>query len=267
MKLVFLGTGAGSPTLLRHTSAIAFCCKQESAEVWLFDCGEGTLLQLMKAEIKSSQISRIFITHLHADHLLGLPGLLLSAGFRQRQKPLTLYAPVGLKKLLEVIFVTVQAELHFPLDIIEIQEGVIYNGSHFTVSAAQLNHRITCFGYRIEQHVPVAYPRQSLPQKGKIITVLGDTSPTLNAKYLAQDANVLVHEATYAEEQIEKASQYGHSTTQQAAQLAKEANVKQLILTHLSARYSRNKERVLYDESIAIFPNVKIAFDLMSYEI
>lgn len=258
MQFVFLGTGAGSPTLLRNTSSIAFCHGQNNSNIWLFDCGESTLIQLMKAKLKINRMSHIFITHLHADHILGLSGLLLSAGFRQRCKPLTIFAPKGLKTFLDCVFMTTQTEVSFPLIIHETEVGQIYHDEQFQLFADKLDHRIECFGYRIEQH-------DFLNQKGKIVTILGDTRPCEGSLRLAKNADVLVHESTYMNEYKAKAELYGHSTAIEAAQIAKQAGVKQLILTHLSARYSKTDEVALRDEAQILFDRVKVACDLMTY--
>lgn len=278
MKITFLGTSAGRPTKRRNVTSIVleFPAPQQN-RLWLFDCGEGTQHQCLKYGIKLNRIEKIFITHLHGDHVYGLPGLLGSRGFFEGNVPLTVYGPVGLKAYIEAVFRLTDAAPLFALDVVEIEDAATFldAGDVFTVRAAELDHRVRCFGYRLEEAERVGAllsdrVRQSgVPngpllgelkrgqdvtlasgqivraadvtapaKRGRIVTVLGDTRPCAGAQLLAQDADVLIHEATYASGMEAKADEYAHSTAAQAIATAQSAGAKTLLMTHFSTRLS-----------------------------
>lgn len=304
MEFIFLGTGAGKPSKERNVTAIVLDLMQERKGLWLFDCGEATQHQMLKAGLSPVKIESVFITHLHGDHIFGLPGLLSSRSMDQSQSPLTLYGPPGLKIFIETVLKISESYLTYPLQIIEIEEGEIFDDGEFSVSAVLLQHRITCFGYRIEEKdKPGALDVQRLtldgvpagpyyaqlkkgesvqlddgrlvegrkylgPERpGKILAIFGDTEPTPNALKLAQNADVMIHEATLEGTLAEKANAVGHSTTVQAAELAKKAQAKRLIITHFSSRYSIEDNTRLLTECQAVFPEADIAFDLARFKI
>ncbi|WP_337020230.1 MBL fold metallo-hydrolase, partial [Oceanobacillus massiliensis] len=151
MELVFLGTGAGVPSKERNVSAVALTLLQELGSIWLFDCGEATQHRILDTSIKPRKIDKIFITHLHGDHIYGLPGLLSSRSFQAGDQLLTLYGPRGIKEFITTSLKVSGTHLSYPLEIVEITEGKILDGDKFSVYAKQLDHRITCFGYRIEE--------------------------------------------------------------------------------------------------------------------
>src|SRR5699024_8467115 len=304
MELIFLGTGAGLPSKERNVSSVTLSLLQELNEVWLFDCGEATQHQILHTTIKPRKINKIFITHLHGDHIFGLPGFLGSRSF-QDGEALTIYGPKGIKKFVETSLEVSATHLTYPLYIEEITEGIIYEGNDFTVTAARLEHGVTSYGYRIEEKDKLGElrvdklkelgvqpgkiyqdiknnPETVLPngdviqrsdvlgpnKKGHIISILGDTRNTLKHETFIQNSDVLVHEATFDQNKHELAYQYHHSTTAEAAQLALSGQVKQLILTHISARYQEEKDMtLLLQEARDIFPNTMIAEDLSVFPI
>lgn len=304
MELIFLGTGAGMPSKQRNTSSVVLNLSAEKEGYWMFDCGEATQHQLLRTSIKPRKINKIFITHLHGDHLFGLPGFLGSRSFLGGEEKLTIYGPVGIKQWIEVTMHITRTHLTYPLDIIEVQEGgVLFENEHFTVTTKELQHVIQCFGFRIEQKplpgklfiekafeagVPkgpllkrlkegedvrlddgtIVYSKDVTgeAQKGFTVAILGDTRICSAAKELAQDANILVHEATFDMETGDLAKEYGHSTIGHAAQTAKEANVDVLIANHISARFMPSDLAKLKEQGQAIFPELLIAEDFSQYE-
>ncbi|MGE7779804.1 ribonuclease Z [Peribacillus sp. NPDC097264] len=304
MDFVFLGTGAGVPAKARNVTAIALQLLEERGKVWLFDCGEATQHQILKTAVKPRKIEKIFITHLHGDHIFGLPGLLSSRSFQGGVEKLTVYGPKGIDAYITTSLQVSATHLKYPLEIIEIEEGVIFEDDQFTVTALELDHGIYSVGYRIvekdrqgsllvdqlrKQGVPPGPLYKALkngesvrledgrtingkdylsaPQKGRIITILGDTRVCYNALVLADSADYLIHEATFSAEETELATAYFHSTTIQAAETAKKAGVKHLVLTHISSRYTLEDAERLKEESSAILSNTTMAEDLLSIKI
>ncbi|KQU20626.1 ribonuclease Z [Bacillus sp. Leaf13] len=304
MDFVLLGTGAGVPAKARNVTAIALQLLEERGTVWLFDCGEATQHQILKTAVKPRKIEKIFITHLHGDHIFGLPGLLSSRSFQGGVEKLTVYGPKGIDAYITTSLQVSGTHLKYPLEIIEIEEGIVFEDEQFTVTALSLDHGIYSVGYRIvEKDRPGSLLVDQLlqegvkpgplfkalkngemvqlddgrvlngkdylgdPQKGRIITVLGDTRVCSNALILAESADFLVHEATFSAEETEMASAYFHSTTVQAAKTAMKAGAKQLILTHISSRYTLEDSERLKEESKAIFANTIMAEDLMAIKI
>lgn len=304
MKLLFLGTGAGVPAKQRNVSSLALMLLQERNAVWLFDCGEATQHQILYTSLKPSKIEKIFITHLHGDHIFGLPGLLGSRSFQGGLTELTVYGPKGIKEFIHTALHISQTHLKYPLSIIEIEEGIIFEDDQFIVETKLLDHALDSYGFRITEKDkqgrldadrlkalgikpgPI-YKRLKdgekvtlddgrvidgqdflgPPQKGRIITILGDTRPCKNALFLAQNADVLVHEATFRAGSEEMAWDYFHSTNVQAANVAKQANVGQLILNHISSRYVQDDWIELTKEAQEIFPNTILAVDFFEQNI
>lgn len=305
MNITFLGTSAGRPTAERNLSAIVLNLMQERHFLWLFDCGEATQMQMRKAKLSLSRLEMIFITHLHGDHLFGLPGVLTSRSLMQNQSPLTLIAPKGIKRFVETALEVSDSCLTYPLTIIEIEEnGIVFEDHQFSVEVKPLEHRICCFGYRIieKEYGKVLdwdkLEKDNIPQgahyadlkagktvilddgrmingqdymtevkAGKKIAILGDTTPCQTAIELADSVDVIVHEATQEHALVEKALFRGHSTTVQAATVAKQANAKKLIITHISPRYSLQDKEKLVNECKTIFTNTEIATDLATFEV
>ncbi|MGE7764611.1 ribonuclease Z [Peribacillus sp. NPDC096540] len=304
MDFVLLGTGAGVPAKARNVTAIALQLLEERGTVWLFDCGEATQHQILKTAVKPRKIEKIFITHLHGDHIFGLPGLLSSRSFQGGVEKLTVYGPKGIDAYITTSLQVSGTHLKYPLEIIEIEEGIVFEDEQFTVTALPLDHGIYSVGYRIvEKDRPGSLLVDQLlqegvkpgplfkalkngemvhlddgrvlngkdylgaPQKGRVITILGDTRVCSNALILAESADFLVHEATFSAEETEMASAYFHSTTVQAAETAMKAGAKKLILTHISSRYTLEDSERLKEESKAIFANTIMAEDLMAIKI
>ena len=307
MKLTFLGTGAGSPSMTRNVSSVGLQWPQRAA-LWLFDAGEGTQQQVLRSPLKLSQLEQIYVTHLHGDHVFGLPGILASRSAAQDvQTPLTIFGPHGLEEWLRVTLRLTATGLKFPLHFVAVTEGLIYDDDTREVRCRRLNHRVTSYGYAVSEKprpgafdagrakalgVPFGplYGRLKAgealtlpggrtvdgrelvgpPQPGRKIVICGDTGATPAAVALAESADVLVHEATFLTEQAERAVAAGHSTAAEAATVAHDAGVKTLILTHISARYesdSQPRTGELLAEAQAIFPNTLLAHDFWVYEV
>lgn len=302
--MFFLGTGAGMPAKLRNVTSIALKLLEERGVVWLFDVGEATQHQILHTSIKPRRIEKIFITHLHGDHIYGLPGLLSSRSFQGGESEVTVYGPKGIKEYIEMSLSLSQTYLKYPLSIIEISEGIIFEDDQFIVEARLLEHGIPSYGYRIKEkdrpgtlHADklieagvqpgpifrqikngesitledgrVLDPNEFLgpEQKGRVVTILGDTRYCENALLLAKEADLLIHEATFSKGEETLAYDYFHSTTYQAADIARKADCKQLCLTHISSRYDRNDWRELVAEAKEIFPNTDIAEDFKEIHI
>ncbi|MRH42317.1 ribonuclease Z [Aquibacillus halophilus] len=304
MRLVFLGTGAGVPSKQRNVSAIALEMLQELGSIWLFDCGEATQHQILHTNIRPGKIEKIFITHLHGDHIYGLPGFLSSRSFQGGVSPLTIYGPKGIKEFIETSLRVSGSNLSYPLIFEEVFEGLIEDNDRYQVVAKKLDHGVTSFGYQlIEKDKPGQLQPERLikagikpgpifqkikenntvildngdvllrdnyigPNKpGRKITILGDTKYIPEHSHFVNNSDVLVHEATFAGDSEELAQRYHHSTTIQAAILARDSSVGRLILTHISSRYQKEQQDELLFEARSIFNNTDVAYDLFEIDI
>lgn len=304
VELWFLGTSAGMPVSGRNVTSVALRMPQNRGTFWMFDCGEGSQHQLLRTPIRLSRLEKLFITHLHGDHIFGLPGLLSSRSSIGGTEPLDLYGPPGLREFTETAFRISGTHLNYSLQIHEIAEGKVFEDETFSVESAILDHRIDSFGYRItespragalntlmlaEMGVPSGplYGRLKSgeditledgrvirssdvtgnPSPGRIIVVLGDTKPCDGAVLLARGADLLVHEATFAHDLATKAEEYTHSTALQAAETAQAAGVKRLLITHFSSRYKPEDLSGLEAEARSAFLNTDAAIELRPYEI
>jgi ribonuclease Z len=301
MELIFLGTSAGVPTRSRNVTAILLDLQHPThAGLWLFDCGEGTQHQLLRTTYHPGKLDKIFITHLHGDHLFGLPGLLCSRSMAGNANPLTIYGPAGIKEFVETTLRLSGSWTDYPLEVIEITEGVVFADPRYTVTAQSLNHPVECYGYRVDEHdKPGALDAAALirdgikpgplfqqlkngetvtlddgrvvngkdylaaPVAGKKVAIFGDTAPCPQALILAHGVDVLVHEATLEAAMEEKANSRGHSSTRQAAALAQEVGVKKLIVTHLSSRYDAQGCAALLTECRDVFAECELAHDFL----
>ncbi|MCU1230514.1 MAG: ribonuclease [Acidobacteria bacterium] len=296
IRVTFLGTSSASPTLARNVASLAVTL---DGRVLLFDCGEGTQQQLLRSTVRSGSIDAIFITHLHGDHLFGLPGLLATLGLNARSAPLTIYGPPGLAPFLDAV-----PYLGNPYEIFVavIEEGEVMRGDGFTVIAAPLDHRIECFGFCIieddrrgtfdvDRAVALGVPEGpqfaqlhrgedvvlddgrivrsadvvGATRRGRRVAYCTDTRPCANAISLARDAELLIHESTYAADMATEAHERGHATTVEAARVAAEARCERLLLTHFSSRYV--DVAPLIDEARAIFPATDAAADFMTVRV
>jgi len=307
MKIIPLGTSSGKPTLRRNVSALAVVGE---GEWWLFDCGEGTQMQIARAGLSPQKLVGIFISHLHGDHFNGLPGLLSSMALDNREKELTLVCPTGVGEYLDLTARLKICFVNFPLNLIEFNERsfadkaekLVYESPRFTIVTRPLDHRIFALGYRLEEKIKpgrfnlerareleipsgplysqlqsgksitladgrIIHPSEVLgePRPGKVVSYCLDTRPCHNAVKLAENADWLIHEATYTDDHIEESHHFGHSTAVQAAEIAAEAQAKQLLLTHFSSRYT--DVRPLVDQARTVFPDSFAAEDLAEFEV
>ncbi len=299
MEFHFLGTGAGVPAKKRNVSALALRFLEHKGDVWLFDCGEATQHQFLHSKLSIPAISTIFISHLHGDHLYGLPGLLSSRSFQGGRTPLTVYGPVGIKTYIQMSLATTNTSLKYELHIIELEEASSFQIGACTVSVFMLQHPVQSFGFKIEEAAqPGRLHVEALKQKGvspgplyaaikkgetvqletgewldgneyveaptagRTVVICGDTAPTEAVISYAKNADVLIHEATFASDQQEHASDFGHSTIQDTAALAKAANVRNLVFTHISSRYARDENQYVM-EAKSSFEKVFIAYDFL----
>jgi ribonuclease Z len=269
--------------------------------VILLDCGEGTQRQMVTAHIGFSRVKQILITHLHGDHILGLPGLLQSMTLQRREESLDVFGPRGTHVFLQGVSNTLGGP-GFPVTVHEIGgTGVVYDGGSFKVEVCKADHRLEAWSYAIiekprpgtfhpEKAKALGIPEGTLwkrlqegedvevegnviksldvadaPRRGRVLVYTGDTRPSEEVIRMASGADLLIHEATFADDLVERAGEDGHSTASQAAEVAAKAEVKRLILTHISSRYG-NVAHVL-EAAAKVFPNTTVANDLLEVEI
>lgn len=302
MELHFLGTGAGMPSKERNTSAIMLKLLEESNEMWLFDCGEATQHQILYTNLKPRKITKIFITHLHGDHIFGLPGLLSSRSFQAGDDDLTIYGPKGIEEWLTTTLRISQTHLTYQIHFVEVTTGLVFKDDNYIVESAELAHVIPSYGYRITQKdlagellvtkaLALGVPKGALlgrlkngedivlengvcvrsadvlgaKRKGFIVTILGDTRYCKASITLAQDADVVVHEATFDSTLPEIAERYGHATNEEAAKVAVAAGAKKILLTHISSRFLAHDIPKLEAQAQAIFSNSTVVADQMQF--
>jgi len=298
MQLTFLGTGGGMPSPSRGFSAIAL---QVGREVLLFDCGEGTQRQFMQSSVSFMKVTNIFITHFHGDHFLGLPGLIQSMSFSGRKEPLALHGPLGMIGMAEQVLSLGYFQLGFQVTAAEMKDGDSVDLGPLTVTALAGEHTVPALSYVVEEKERrgrflterakelgvIPGPQFSIlqsggeimvgdrrvrsedvlgpPRKGRKVVISGDTRPTSRLTEAARGADVLIHEATLDSSMQEGAKSYGHSTAREAGEVAREAEVDLLVLTHISSRY--DDPSVLEAEAREVFPRTVIAEDFMTLEV
>ncbi len=299
MQITFLGTGGSIPTPKRGLSAVAIRRKNE---LLMFDCGEGTQRQMIKAGVGFHRKAKIFVTHMHGDHVLGLPGLLQTMSLLGRTNELEIYGPQGIKEFVEAINQTVRFTLTFPVKISETDEGMVCEEKEYAVTAIQSGHMNPSLSYamtekprpgrfRTKKAKELGVPEGQLWSKlqsgepiklsdgrivepemvlgasrpGRKIVYTGDTGPSEALVKLAENADLLIHEATFEDELKERAMADGHSTPSMAAETAKEAGVKRLVLTHISARYK--DANLLLQQAKKIFFDTELAEDFLKLEL
>ena len=292
MQLVFLGTSCAKPTKNRSHSAIFL---SHSSDGILFDCGEGTQRQMTLAGIKPTKVNKIFISHWHGDHILGLGGLIQTLGISEYDKTLKIYGPKGSKKFYDHLTKSMQFEQRIEVEIHELENDQTVNFPKFKIKAYSLKHGPETLGYRfiekdkrrirldkikklgipegpllgeLQEGKEISFKNKKIKSedvtsivKGRIIAYLPDSIVGKNTLSIAENANIMISDSTFSEKLREKADEHEHLTARQAAEIANQANVKQLILTHFSTRYKNTSE--LKEEAEEIFPNVLCAEDFM----
>jgi ribonuclease Z len=291
LSVFFVGTGGSVPTARRGLPAVLL---RRGGERLLFDCGEGTQRQLVRS-VGLVELDAVFLTHFHADHWLGLPGLLKTFDLRGREQPLSIYGPAGLRELIALALRSA-GRVRYELRLIELEAGQTLERSGYRIAAIAVAHRGPAFGYvlyedeRPGEFDPAAAVRHGLtpgpefgrlqrgetvggvspdqvlgpPRPGRKLVLSGDTAPCQSLALAAYRADLLVHEATFAAPELERAAETRHSTAAQAATLAAEAEVAALALTHLSTRYPVG---VLVEEAREIFPRALVPRDFDTIEI
>ena len=300
IRVVFLGTSGSVPTLKRSLPAMVVQCPREQ---WMFDCGENVQRQMMQAKTSFHKKMKILITHLHGDHVLGLPGLLQTMALMDRKEPVQVYGPIGVKEFLLCTKKTLNFGLTFPVEISEIsKEGYVCETEEYSLTATKSNHAVESYAFAfIEKPRPGKfYPEKALAlgvakgelwsqlqkgeevklkdgntvkpndvmgpmRAGRKIIYTGDTKPFDSFAKFAENADLVVHDCTFDDSLAEKASVDGHSTPTQAAQQAKAACAKRLVLSHISARY--NDASLLLEQAKRIFSNTTLAEDFLEIEL
>ena len=300
LTLRFLGTSASRPTVERNVSSLALI---REGETLMFDCGEGTQRQMMRYGITFA-LSDIFFTHMHADHMLGLTGLLRTLALQGRTEPMNLYGPPGCEKLLWRAITLGSEKQHFEIKILEITPETPLKRRGYSILPFAVEHGDrTAIGYHIAEETrlgrfnPDLAREMGIPEgplwgkihkgetvslpdgrtikpsdlvgptrPGRRIVLTGDSRPSEGTIAAATGADILVHEATFADEEAPRALETGHSTAREAAEVAAKAGVKKLVLTHVSARYSRDTSD-LEREAREVFPDTVIARDGMEIDV
>jgi len=305
LSVTFLGTSAARPTVERNVSAMALV---REGETLLFECGEGTQRQMMRYGV-SFALSEIFFTHFHADHFLGVIGLIRTLGLQARAEPMRLYGPKGARKLLGQAIQLGVERVPFNVDIIEVKPGEVIRDAGsgmrdaYEIHVFATEHGGGSVGYALKEHqrrgrfdvdkaraagipegplwgkltkgetVQLPDGRTVGPEgivggnrPGRLVVFTGDTRPCAAVVDAAQGADLLIHEATFGEEEKERAKETGHSTAREAAQIALAAKARRLVLSHVSARYSISAEE-LVKEAREVFKETVVAKDGMTIEV
>ena len=297
VRLVFLGTSAGTPSRERNLAAVALVM---DGRTLLFDCGEGTQQQILRSSVRAGAIEAIFVSHMHGDHLYGLPGLLATMSLHGRGEPLDVYGPPRVAQYLRGVYDASYARTAFDLTIHAVDDGAVIARDGYDVRVRLLDHTAPCLGYCVVEHdrpgafdvdrarelgVPPGPLFRTLqhgadvtlddgrvvrsaevvgpPRPGRRIAYCTDTRPCRAAIELARGASVLVHEATYGDDMHSEAGERGHSTAAEAAGVARDAGVQRLILTHVSPRYTDASP--LLAEARAVFAETELAADFAEF--
>jgi ribonuclease Z len=298
MKLVFLGTSAAQPTENRGLSCI---CLEREGEILMFDAGEAAQISYLKSGLGWNKKMKIFVTHLHGDHCIGLLGLLQTMTMQHRTEALEIYGPSGIEEFISANIKVLNFGLSFSVIITIVEEGIVFDSKIYSVYACKASHSVTTYSYLfVEKDKPGRFdlekamalaipegklwnqlqngmeikiegktivPEQVLGEKrpGKKIGISGDTMPTEELEKFFEGCDYLIFDSTFLDETKEKAEETCHSTAKQAAMLGKNAKVKNLILTHFSARY-KDETRHL-EEAKQIHDSVMTAKDFLEIEI
>ncbi len=289
IRVTVLGTAGASPTKNRSLTSVSLFY---DGNVLLFDCGEGTQMQILKYGVNHSRIRAIFLSHAHGDHVIGLAGLLRSMELNGRQEPLYIYIPQGYQGVINRLITFDNAKISYPIHVKGIKAGKVYRGKDFTVTAFRVEHTIATYGYAfkiddkrkfIEEKCRklglVGEMYGALQKKGSLrvgrklvrlgdvtriksgkkIVYATDTRPARATVTAARGADLLVHEATYADREKRLAKERMHSTALEAAQVAKKAGARELVLIHLSARYKNSLQHET--DAKTVFDNAIVAKD------
>lgn len=296
IEVVFLGTGSAVPTLRRNHPAIFLKYKDENM---LFDCGEGTQKQFRKYKVSPSKLTRLFITHWHGDHVLGIPGLLQTLALNDYSKTLEVYGPRGTKQFMERVMGMYISRGQVKINIHEVDSGIVFQNSEFSIVAEKMEHGTPCLAYsfvekdrvrldkvklkklklpngpligKLKSGQDVVYNGKKISskglvysEKGKKVALFLDTIQNMNILKLAKDSDLMICESTYLDEE-DVAKAYHHMTVKQAAQLAKKSDVKKLILMHFSQKYE-HKEKEFLSAAKKYFKNSFIAEDGMKVDV
>src|SRR5437867_12329356 len=298
MQIVFLGTSGSWPTPKRNVSAVAV---KRGPEVILFDCGEGTQRQFMQSKLSFMQVSRVFVSHFHGDHFLGLPGMVQSMSMNGRETPLEVYGPRGIERLVGDLLSLGYFTPGFPVHAKELTPGGAIDCGEYVVRAFEAVHTVPCVSYvleekprpgrfsvdraealgvpsgpmysRLQEGAPITIGGRTIrpedvlgpPRRGRKIVYTGDTMPHETLVEMAQGADVLIHDATSDAVLEEKANRRSHSCVRQAAETAKEAGVGLLVLTHLSPRYEDPTS--ILEDAKQVFANVRVAEDFLEVDV
>ena len=300
LRLTFLGTSAAQPTVTRNVSGIAV---KADSDLLLFDCGEGSQRQMVRFGTGFG-VDAVFFTHFHADHYLGIIGFIRTMGMLGRDTPLTLYGPAPAKRLLDKAVYLGVEDLPFDINIVELSPGQVVSRGTYDIRAVGVDHRISAVGYVLHEHerpgsfdpekakalglppgpgyrklqfgesVVAPDGRQITPDQvvgaarpGRKLVISGDTRPCASLRQAAEDADLLVHEATFSDAEQARALETRHSTAREAAKLATEARVKRLALTHFSSRFERDTS-TLVEEARQEFKGVlDMAYDGLTLDL
>ncbi|HYL28594.1 MAG TPA: ribonuclease Z [Gemmatimonadales bacterium] len=299
LSITLLGTGAACPSVERNVAALAVA---REGETLLFDCGEGTQRQMMRYGV-SFAFREIFFTHYHADHMLGVTGLMRTMGLQDRTLPVTLYGPRGADRILGAAIGLGIERNRFPIEIKEIAPGDRIAREEYDIVVFPTDHRADTVGYALAEHTrlgrfnperarELGVPEGPLwgklhkgetvelpdgrrvgpadlvgrPRRGRTVVYTGDTRPSLSVVEAARGADLLIHDSTFGEEERARAVETGHSTAAQAAEVAREAGARRLVLTHISPRYTRDAPELLA-EAKAVFPESLVARDGLTLEV
>jgi len=299
LRIIFLGTGGSWPTIKRNVSAIAI---KRGSEILLFDCGEGTQRQFQQSNLSYMQISKIFITHFHGDHFLGVPGLIQTMQLNDRDKPLHIYGPKGMRELVDQLLTLGYFRPSYQIISHDINNCDEIEFEDYSIRALKVKHNVPAFSYCFLEHqrpgkfnktkaVEIGIPEGPLfsklqrgksvilangkiitpdmvlgpSRKGRMIVISGDTKPCEELIAFSKDADILIHEATFDTELEKIAKEYGHTTALQAAEIAKTANVKKLFLVHISPRYL--DYHVLQNEARKVFLHSFVPKDFHEIEV
>lgn len=289
IRTIILGTSGSAPTKERHLPCVVMV---REGDMLMFDCGEGTQFQMLKYGLNAVRIKAIFLSHAHGDHAIGIAGLVRTMALNSRKAQLEIFVPEGYEKTVRTLIRFDRAVIDYPIEIRGIRAGTIYKGKGYSVSAFRLNHTIPTYGYVVKEDDRLRFDKErakklgirgvmfsELQKKGSIriggrtvrieqvarkqigrkIVYATDTRPTREAALAAKGADLLIHEAAYANAEGRLAVERKHATSEEAARLARKAGAKRLVLTHISARHRDTSQ--LLSQARKIFRNTSVAND------